>query len=91
MVAAGIAQVARTHSARLQEPPPNITPKKEDLKQLSEQYEKQSDKNKLISLRTIDYFVRKEILNLMKVIGQESTSMPPTKAVIDMKMDAWDR
>jgi hypothetical protein len=91
MVAAGVAQVARTHGARLQEPLPNITPKKEDLKKISEQYEKQSDKNKLINLGTVDYFVRKEILHLLKVIGQESTSMPPTNAVIEIKRDAWDR
>jgi hypothetical protein len=57
MVAAGVAQVALTHSARLQEPPPNITPKKEDIKNLIEQYKKQSDKNKLSNLRALDHFV----------------------------------
>ncbi|MDR2806990.1 MAG: hypothetical protein LBB11_02445 [Puniceicoccales bacterium] len=57
MAIAGMAQVAITHSARLQKPLPNVIPKKQDIVKAIEQYKKQSDKEKRNNLIVRDRLI----------------------------------
>ncbi|MDR1590546.1 MAG: hypothetical protein LBR92_00925 [Puniceicoccales bacterium] len=81
MAAAGAAQVALTHSARLQELPKNHIPQKADLKQLIKQYKNKSQAAKLNNLKLLNYCVEampetnpmKEILkNALKSVESAS-------------------
>jgi hypothetical protein len=57
MVLAGVGQVAMTHSALLQNPPPNIQPNKEDIKKLTELYKKLTHEKKLHNLEATCHFL----------------------------------